>query len=507
MRLSRRDFVKIGAGSGLAAGSAAFVSGAAYAQQSTPVLPPPSVKAEGPCAKSLLGEGVAKPDFTLDVDEKPYKAYGVDLKAQLVGGSWPGTPIRYTEGDMFRVLINNRMKEPTCIHWHGLLLPSLMDGVPEISQLPILPGTSQYYEFPLVQSGSYYYHSHLGFQEQYGLLGSLIIDALDNPYSYDEDEVLMFCDIPPAEGPEIIKDLRSGSKRPEINEAYEPPNTKGFDIDVRNAGITLNGKSNDDPWILSVKKGARLRLRLINATGSTFFRVQLAGLKFTIIEVDGNRVKPFEADSVIIPTAARYDVLVDIPQGGSYTLHAAVLGDDIQCIGVIHTDDVAPVANKGRAEFKGVTADFRSLRSFKESDFGRKADRMLDVLLSGNMKSYEWEMNEHYWPAEYAGPDPLKTYLDVEYGEVVQLRMINRSRMSHPMHLHGHTFRVLGTKDDRFAPVMDTVWVPAGETVTIEFLANNPGMWAFHCHNIWHLAVGMMQPVRYVTTRPLRDAE
>lgn len=76
--------------------------------------------------------------------------------------------------------------------------------------------------------------------------------------------------------------------------------------------------------------------------------------------------------------------------------------------------------------------------------------------------------------------------------------MINRSPMSHPMHLHGHTFRVLGGPDDDYAPVMDTVWVPKKQTVTIEFLANNPGMWAYHCHNIWHLAVGMMQPVRYV---------
>ncbi len=495
MKLNRRDFVKT---SGVALGASALGVTHAGAQQSGAVLPPPTVPSETACAQSLLGAGVAKPDYTLDVFEKPYSQYGVDLQGLLVGGTWPGTPIRYTEGDMFRVLINNRLSEPTCIHWHGILLPSLQDGVPEIAQLPIEAGTSQYYEFPLVQQGSYYYHSHLGVQEQYGLLGPLIIDAKENPYSYDYDEVLMISDIPPGEGEGIIKGLRSGRHRPEIKDAFEPPDSDDFDIDVVNAGYTINGQNNSSPWTLSVKKGSRLRLRLINSSGSTFFRIAIDGLKLTVIEVDGNRVQPIAAQNIIVPTSARYDVLVDVPESGSYTLHAAALGDDKQCLGIIHSADVQPVLNDKRPVFDGVTVDFRSLRSLQPSGFGRKVDRVYDVLLSGNMKAYEWMMNGHYWPEPFAGPDPEKTYLDVEQGEVVQLRMINRSPMSHPMHLHGHTFRVLGDADDSFAPVMDTVWVPKGQTVTIEFLANNPGMWAFHCHNIWHLAVGMMQPVRYV---------
>ncbi len=101
--------------------------------------------------------------------------------------------------------------------------------------------------------------------------------------------------------------------------------------------------------------------------------------------------------------------------------------------------------------------------------------------------AYEWMMNDHYWPEAYAGGDARKTYLDVRLGEVVQMRMINLTSMAHPMHLHGHTFRVLGGPDDDFAPVMDTVWVPKNETVTIEFLANNPGM----CLSLpQHLALG-----------------
>ncbi|KZL06688.1 Copper resistance protein A precursor [Pseudovibrio axinellae] len=498
MKLSRRDFVKTSTSGTLAAGAVALIPGSAEANQPKSASGSATPPEPSACAKSLLDAGVSKPDFTLDVDENTYSEYGVDLRGLLVGGTWPGTPIRYTQGDMFRVLINNRMRESTCIHWHGLLLPSLLDGVPEIAQLPIAAGTSQYYEFPLVQSGSYYYHSHLGAQEQYGLLGSLIIDARINPYSYDHDEVLMFCDIPPAEPKETIEDLRAGKARPKVKEAYEITKGETFDIDVLNVGYTLNGNPNSDPWTLKVKKGARLRLRLINSSGSTFFKIGIDGLKFTVIEVDGNRMKPIEGGAVIVPTSARYDVLVDVPESGSYTIHAAALGDNKQCLGVIHTEDVKAAVNKDRAKFEGATVDFRSLTSFEPSGFGRKVGQIYDVLLSGDMRAYEWMMNDHYWPEEFAGPDPEKTYLDVRRGDVVQLRMINRTEMAHPMHLHGHTFRVLGGPDDRNAPVMDTVWVPKRQTVTIEFLANNPGMWAFHCHNIWHLAVGMMQPVRYV---------
>lgn len=501
MKLSRRDFVKTSASGGLAVGAASLIAGDAGAQVSQltrPILPPGTVPPRPTCAQSLLGAETIEPDFTLTVAEHPYSEYGVDLEGLFAGGTWPGTPIRYTEGDMFRVLVNNHMTEPTCLHWHGLLLPSLQDGVPEIAQLPIGAGAAQYYEFPLVQQGSYYYHSHLGVQEQYGLLGSLIIDPRSNPYSYDHDEVLMFSDIPPEEGEAVMSMLKSGQRSPDVQDAYALPNGEDFEIDVVNAGYILNGHPNAAPWTYTVKAGDRLRLRLINSSGSTFFRISIDDLEFSVIEVDGNRVQPIDGQNVIVPTSARYDILVDVPDSGSYTIHAVALGDNKQCLGVIHTDDVQASVNDNRPAFDGPTIDFRSLRSLDPSSFGRRVDRLCDVVLSGDMAGYEWMMNDHYWPEPYAGDDAQKTYLDVMLGEVVQMRMVNLTSMAHPMHLHGHTFRVLGGADDDFAPVMDTVWVPKNETVTIEFLANNPGMWAYHCHNIWHLAVGMMQPVRYV---------
>ena len=498
MKLSRRDVFRLGAGTGAAA-SASWLSRSAYAQ-SEPA--PETYMDEGvpaPCEANLLVPEVGTPDYTLDLTEAPFEAYGQSFTAMLSGGKWPGTEIRYKKGEMFRVLVNNRMSKPTSLHWHGLLLPSLQDGVPNISQLPIEPGTSQYYEFPLIQSGSYYYHSHMDTQEQYGLLGPLIIEEHEPRYTYEEDEVVVFCDIAPSGPEKIIEMLRSDKARPKLIMPFMGAMGQPFPIDVVNAGYTINGKENTDPWQLSIKRGSVVRLRLINASSSTFFRIQIAGLKMRVIEVDGKQVEPQDCDDLILPTSARYDVLVQVPQSGAYTLHGAALGDNKQCVGVIHTDDVAPQVDQDRTIFKGKSLSFRSLRSLEPSGFGRKPDRKMDVILSGNMKTYEWMMNGNSWPEEFAGDDAKKTFLPVKYGEVVQLRLINRSPMSHPMHLHGHTFRVLGLGDDVFAPVMDTIWVPPRQQITIEFLANNPGVWAFHCHNLWHLVTGMMQPLRYVT--------
>nr|WP_155127224.1 multicopper oxidase family protein [Pseudovibrio flavus] len=445
------------------------------------------------------GQAVPKPTFVLDVAEGTINAAGVSFKGPLSGNTFPGTPLRFTEGDTFRVLVNNRLAEPTCIHWHGLLLPSLLDGVPEIAQLPIEPNTSQYYEFPLVQQGTYYYHSHFGVQEQYGLLGSLIIDAKENPYSYDREEVVMLNDIIAQDGAEVIKELRTKEMRADAPDPYLAKGQGRFDIDVHYDGYTINGKSNDAPWTLKAKKGERIRLRIINGSGSSFFRIKIDGIPMTVIESDGNRVEPIEADDLMIGTSERYDVLIEIPESGSFGFHAAVLGDNRQALGVIHSEDVKPEVSDAPVKFSGNSVSYRDLRAFEKRPFIQGAPRNHDVILSGNMKAYEWMMNEHYWPEPFALPGATKTYLDVSEGELVRLRMINRSPMYHPMHLHGHTFKVMGLADDEeSAPIKDSIWVAPRSTVEIAFYADNPGMWAYHCHNIWHLAVGMMQPVRYV---------
>ncbi len=481
MKITRRDVLKVGATQGVLASAM-----------------PQMVNAGSTDEKNLTADRTAfAPDYRLNVTQIPYERYGSSFNAIVAEGTWPGAEIRYRKGDTFRVMVQNHLNGPTCVHWHGLLLPALMDGVPGISQLPIAAGAVDYYEFPILQSGTYYYHSHFETQEQYGLLGPLILEDPDEPHHYDHDQTVMLCDIPGSDAKQTISDLRSGKMKPDSAVPYLPDGSKEFDTDVAYPGYTINGHSNDDPWTLRVRSGDRIRLRLINSSGSSYFRVKLDDLQMSVIATDGKPVEPVLVDDLVIATAERYDVIVTVPASGNHTLHAAALGVSGQAVGIIHTNDITPKADSSRARFSGKSLRQNDLRAVEPSDLG-KVDIVHDVVLGGNMKAFEWTINGNFWPEPFAGPGAKETFLSVQEGSVVRLRMINKTMMAHPMHLHGHVFRRVRQRDNRFAPFKDTISVGAGETVEIEFLANNPGTWAYHCHNIWHLAVGMMQPVRYM---------
>ncbi|MEO1089619.1 MAG: multicopper oxidase family protein [Pseudomonadota bacterium] len=443
----------------------------------------------------------AHPDFTLDVRADKVELFGKSIDALLVGQTWPGTPIRYRKGERFRVLVNNHLAEPTSIHWHGLILPNLEDGVPSVTQSPILPSTSLYYEFELKQAGTFWYHSHFGLQEQQGLLGALIIDDPDEPNDYDEDVTIVLGDVTDIPVDDVIGKLRGGSLQADPHEPYTMPDGSAFPIDVPYLGYLLNGKTPETPWTQALRAGRRARLRFINASGSTFFRVAIDGLSMMVVACDGDAVEPVEADDVIIGTAQRYDVLVTLPESGSYTIHAAALGDDKQAIGVLHTKDTTPNANTGRPKLDGRSLDVATLQATEPTELPAGPVTRHTVELTGEMKKYLWAMNGNVWPepyAKFADDQAAESYYDVAFGQNVRFDFVNHTMMAHPMHLHGHVFRVIGNGDTKAdAPLRDTVVVYPKQKISIEFVANNPGKWFFHCHNIWHLATGMAQAVRY----------
>jgi FtsP/CotA-like multicopper oxidase with cupredoxin domain len=279
------------------------------------------------------------------------------------------------------------------------------------------------------------------------------------------------------------------------------PDGAPFPIDVPYTGYLLNGQTPDRPWSQPLKAGSRARLRLINGSGSSFFRIAIDGLPLTVIAADGDPIEPITVDNLMIGTAQRYDVLVSLPESGSYTLHAAALGDDKQALGVLHTPDVEPSANTDRPGFAGKALQLRDLQAPFPTTTPDGPRKTFEVALAGDMRNYVWEMNEHVWPepfAAFAGEQPEKTYYEVAFGDVVRFDVVNRTPMAHPMHLHGHSFRVLvDGADPARAPLRDTfvAW-PSGK-VSIEVVAYNPGTWFFHCHNVWHLATGMAQAMRY----------
>jgi FtsP/CotA-like multicopper oxidase with cupredoxin domain len=221
-----------------------------------------------------------------------------------------------------------------------------------------------------------------------------------------------------------------------------------------------------------------------------------------LIAADGDAIEPIVVDNLVIGTAQRYDALVTLPQSGSYTLHAAALGDDKGALGVLHTPDVAPSANTDRPRFPGKAlrrGELKAPSATSAPSEGRR--KTFEVVLSGDMRNYLWKMNGQVWPepfAAFAGDDAKESYYEVEFGDIVRFELVNRTPMAHPMHLHGHVFRVLvDGAEPKDAPLRDTVVAWPNGKVSMELVAYNPGKWFFHCHNAWHLAVGMAQAVRY----------
>jgi multicopper oxidase len=443
----------------------------------------------------------AVPDFVLSVDRHQLAPFGTPIQTLLVGGTWPGPTIRYRKGEQFRVLVENRLDQPTTIHWHGLIVPTLEDGVPTVSQAPIPPGGAFFYSFPLLQSGTYWYHSHFGLQEQQGLAGPLIIDDPDEAQDYDEDLIVFLSDVLDQPVGDVIPALRAGTLEMKVAEPYRLPDGSAFATDVPYAGYLVNGKSAADPWTQALRPGSRARLRLINGSGSSYFRIAVDGLPLEVIARDGGRVVPVTVDDLVLGTAERADVLLSLPESGSYTLRAAALGDDKQALGVLHTPDAPPKVKDQRARFAGRTLGPGDLRALSSTALPEGPRQRFEVKLSGDMRAYRWLMNGNAWPEPYAAhaaTDAKESWYRVRPGDGVRFDLVKETPMMHPMHLHGHVFRVLADGRDRAdAPIMDTVTVRPKGRVSIEFLANNPGQWFFHCHNVWHLAVGMAQAVRY----------
>lgn len=479
--MSRRALLRAGAAgaAGLALGTAGR---RAAAQSATAYVPRPNR------AQHVLrvGATMRNPDG------------GPVVPAVTADGTLPGPAIRAREGDLLRIQVENHLADsPTSIHWHGLLVPAGMDGVPDISNLPIAPGQAYVYEFPLRQSGTYWWHSHWGFQEQIGLFGPLVIDAADAP-APTHDPVVMLSDWLHRGPAEVFAALRGAAgtatpgAMPTAGMAMGGRAMGGMatpDLsDVTYDAFLLNGKSRDAPWSYAAAAGEPIRLRLVNAAGSTSFNVRLDGHPLRITHADGLAVEPLEVDHLLMGMGECYDAEVVLSAPGSHTLHAVAQDGSGQAVGVLHTPDVAPRANLAMPALDGRALAYAALRAAAPTALPDGASRAFDLPLRGDMARYVWTIAGQAYP----DADPLR----IRDGDRVQVTMKNETGMWHPMHLHGHFFRLLQGAGDR-CPLKHTVNVAPGETVRIEFLADNPGNWFFHCHNVYHLEAGMARQFQY----------
>jgi FtsP/CotA-like multicopper oxidase with cupredoxin domain len=461
--------------------------------------------------------------------------------ALMLNGSIPAPTLEFTEGDDAEIVVKNQLEEEVSIHWHGILLPPEEDGVAYVNTPPILAGKSHTFRFKIRQHGTYWYHSHTKLQEQKGIYGALIIHPRERKIAYDRDVVLVLSDWSDEDADQIIKNLRKDGdyylyKKNSMRSIFgaaaasglwtyfanEWDRMGGMDLsDVGYDAFLINGKRDQE---LSGKPGEKLRLRIINAAASSYFYIALGQEPMQVVAADGMDIKPAMAKEILVGMAETYDVLFTVPKGKKTEFRATVQdvtgrasawigeGEKISAPDKPQPDLYAPMdhsahqgmdhsAHQGMdhsthadhsAAIESLTVD--KLESPSPTEFAADLPRYdIKLVLGGDMERYVWHINGKAIHEERT--------LTINEGDVVRFTFVNNTMMHHPMHLHGHFFRVLNASAEK-SPLKHTVDVPPHGTRTIEFLANEPGEWMLHCHNLYHMKTGMARVVKYSTFTP-----
>ncbi|HET6398213.1 MAG TPA: copper resistance system multicopper oxidase, partial [Candidatus Thermoplasmatota archaeon] len=324
--LDRRQFLR--AASAAAGGAAVSALLPGWARSATPGLAAPGV---------LSGE-----DIRLSIGHASHRVNGRAAHAVAINGTVPGPLVRLQEGRTVRLHVTNNLSEDTSIHWHGLLVPFQMDGVPGVSFPGIRPGETFTYEFPVIQSGTYWYHSHSGLQEQMGHYAPLVVDpAGADPVAYDREHVVVLSDFSFTHPHTLFRRLKGQggvfnfqkqtvagllagrdqtlAERVEWAKMRMDP-TDISDITGAAFEFLVNGHGPADNWTGLFTPGERVRLRVINAAAQTIFNVRIPGLKLTVVSADGQDVRPVEVDEFQIGNAETYDIIVTPAEDRAYTL-------------------------------------------------------------------------------------------------------------------------------------------------------------------------------------------
>lgn len=484
---------------------------------------------------------------------------GKFVKAIAVNNQIPAPTLHFKQGDKVIINVYNRLDKGTAIHWHGILVPWQMDGVSGISQKEIPPGSVFRYQFKLLQSGTYWYHAHAGLQEQQGLYGAFIIDP-PNPahYKYSKDYVVVLSDWSNSNPEKIFANLKKdgeyySQKLPlqpslfhfihDYNSAM-PKERKNiiadykmmqrmrmsiYDLsDVAYDAFLLNGKTNSQPWLASVKKGDVVRLRFIGAASSTNFRVKIPGTIMQVIHVQGNDIKPYDINDFMISPGETYDVLIKIQKNQPYIIYAESVDKSGAAYGGLITDpkqipnynNIIPFPipqpvtremmhtmkhsdsmdhsmehssmTKMQHETETTTSGtkYQNLTAATKTNDPNKPVEIIKMELYGYMNHFIWMIND--LPEYKAKPILIKS------NRRYRIIFTNNSMMHHPMHIHGHWF-ILRNGHGAYDPLLHTIDVAPGATVVTDFDADASGQWFFHCHHLYHMVAGMSRVFQYQT--------
>jgi FtsP/CotA-like multicopper oxidase with cupredoxin domain len=436
---------------------------------------------------------------SIEVSGKPASIMGI----RQPNGSYG---LNTTVNTPFRVRVENQLDVPSLIHWHGLTPPWQQDGVPGVSGPPIAAGGTADYDFPLPFGGTFWMHSHQGLQEQ-TLLSAPLIIRNGRDRNDQQDIVLMLYDFSFTPPDQIFADLKkkgspsaAASPAPAAQPAGMKPMAMGSSAkrdlnDVKYDAFLANDRTLADPEVIKVEPGGRVLLRVINGSSMSAYHVDLGQLDGELIAVDGIRIAPVTGRRFPIAVAQRLDIQLALPRAtAAYPVLAQLEGERSQT-GIILAAggaDIARVPEQAAMASLPLTLELEARLRAAEPLPPRKVDRTHVLNLTGEMAGYIWSINNVAWT-------PQTPPLPIAAGERVQLVFVNRTMMSHPMHLHGHPFQVVEIDGQPLSgAVRDTVLVPPSARVSVVFDANNPGYWALHCHLLYHLDAGMFTTLRYV---------
>jgi FtsP/CotA-like multicopper oxidase with cupredoxin domain len=471
---------------------------------------------------------------TLEVNGRSARVFGLT-------GPDGRSGIYLAAGERFRVDLANEAGEPTLVHWHGQLPPWMQDGFPWAETPAIANAAVQGYDYAPI-GGTYWMHSHHGMQEQRLMTAPLIVQDVATAREDRREVVLMLHDFTFRTPEEVLAGLTGtdtaashgmtqmaepGSGGTAGSETMQPdvaahdmpgmampgmakPGAAQADAAQEGAAMARSGQmtmdlndveydaflANDrtlaDPQVVRVDRGGRVRLRIINGASASQFWIDLGALTGRVVATDGHDVHPVEGRRFPISMAQRLDILIDVSATGAFPILAQLEGT-VRQTGLVLATAGAPVPRVADAAQKPAPPVDNSLEMrlvATQPLAARHADLVHTVSLNGGMKPYVWSMNGEYWPKV--------TPLMLNRGQRVEIDLVNRTMMSHPMHLHGHAFQVVAINGRPIqGAVRDTVLVAPKARVRIAFDADNPGRWAFHCHNLYHMQAGMVTEIRY----------
>lgn len=555
--------------------------------------------------------------YNLTIRQEMVKKAGKESMGMTVNGNIPGPTIRFKEGNYAIIYVKNEMDVETSVHWHGLLLPNFYDGVPYLTTPPIEPGQTQKYEFPLIQSGTYWYHSHTMLQEQSGVYGSIVIEPKEGEsLEYDKELVMILSDWTHQKPMNVLRNLKRGNEWYNIKKGTATPlnqviargafgaqlnfwrqRMESADIaDIYYPAFLNNGQEVQE--YPQLEPGDKVRLRIINGAASSQFWMTFGGEDPLLVAADGLNVVPVKRNKTFIGIAETYDFIVTIPPEGKIEFRATAQDGSGYSVTYLGTGDIIPASEVPRPDKikmmqQMAKMDMRmgapAMKFNPENEephemmknWGMQMDDEMDMEgmdhadmdhhmhKNGDMDmdmpdedkpeqmdhaqmnhENSMEMNESTSGDQMAGMDMFAEYnydylkaptittisedqpvrnillnltgnmwryiwsmngvplseadmIKISQGEKVRITFNNLTMMHHPMHLHGHFFRVVN-KHGEYSPLKHTVNVPPMQKTVIEFDATEDSDWFLHCHVLYHMIGGMARAVSYETERDPR---